>query len=187
MDHLSNALTILYYIVYPIVFILTLLLYILRIVTAPLLYLGHYFLYALWYPVHILGKFEVSFSQQHPCQMQLIDRVQTLYIFFGVAVLVGVITGTCIHYAYSFISSLLDLMGQPEEQRGRTLASYRRQQQQKAEDPLVKVEARGGGLPTGDVTPKEEYRDWEWSKQSRGKKRDGLINTILEEDSTDDY
>lgn len=80
-------------------------------------------------------------------------------------------------------------MGQPEEKRGRTLGSYRRERQQKAEDLLVEVEveARGGGLPTGDVTPKEEYRDWEWSKQSRGKKRDGLINTILEEDSTDDY
>lgn len=113
--------------------------------------------------------------------------MQTLYIFFGVAVLVGVITGTCLHYVYSFISSLLEMMGQPEEQRGRTLASYRRQQQQKAEDPLVKVEARGGRLPMGDVTPKEEYRDWEWSKQSRGKKRDGLINTILEEDSTDGF
>ena len=67
------------------------------------------------------------------------------------------------------------------------MASYRRQQQQKVEDPLVQVEARGGGLPMSDVTPKEEYIDWELSKQMRGKKRDGLINTILEEDSTDDY
>ena len=69
MDHLSNALTILYYIVYPIVFILTLLLYVLRIITAPLLYLGHYLLYTFWYPLHILGKFEVSFfnSVRHRC------------------------------------------------------------------------------------------------------------------------
>ena len=119
--------------------------------------------------------------------MPLIARMQTLYIFFGVAVLVGAITGTSVHYVYGFISSILDLEGQPEEHRGRTLASHRRERQQKAEDLLVKVETRGGGLPMSDVTPKEEYRDWEWSKQSRGKKRDGLINTILEEDSTDDF
>lgn len=119
--------------------------------------------------------------------MPLIGRMQTLYIFFGVAVLVGVITGTSLHYVYSFISSLLDLEGQPEERRGRTLASHRREQQPKAEDPLIKIETRGGELPMSDVTPKEEYRDWEWSKQSRGKKRNGLINTILEEDSTDDF
>ena len=187
MDYRSNALTVLYYIVYPIVFILTLLLYILGIITAPLLYLGHYFLYALWYPVHILGKFEVKVFQKDLSQMPLISRMQTLYIFFGVAVLVGVITGTSLHYVYSFISSLLDLEGQPEEHRGRTLASYRREKQQKADDPLVKVETRGGGLPMSDVTPKEEYRDWEWSKQDRGKRRNGLINTILEEDSTDDF
>ena len=187
MDYVSTALTILYYIVYPIVFILTLLLRVLGTITAPLLYLGHYFLYALWYPVHILGKFEVTNFQRHWSQMPLIDRMQTLYIFFGVAVLIGVISGTSVHYVYSFMSSLLDLEGQPEEHRGRTLASHRREKQQKAEDLLVKVETRGGGLPLNDVTPKEEYRDWEWSKQSRGKKRNGLINTILEEDSTDDF
>ena len=119
--------------------------------------------------------------------MQLSGRMQTLYIFFGVAVLVGAITGTSVHYVYSFISTMLDLEDQPEEHRGRTLASHRRERQQKADDPLVKVETRGGGLPMSDVTPKEEYRDWEWSKQSRGKKKNGFINTILEEDSTDDF
>ena len=119
--------------------------------------------------------------------MQLSGRMQTLYIFFGVAVLVGAITGTSVHYVYSFISTMLDLQDQPKEHRGRTLASHRRERQQKADDPLVKVETRGGGLPMSDVTPKEEYRDWEWSKQSRGKKKNGFINTILEEDSTDGF
>ena len=62
MDHLSVALTVLYYIVYPIFYLLGLLLSILAIITAPLLHLGHYLLYALSYPIHFLGKFEVALS-----------------------------------------------------------------------------------------------------------------------------
>ncbi|KAK3169451.1 hypothetical protein OEA41_008834 [Lepraria neglecta] len=170
MDYLSVALTVLYYIAYPIFFVLSLLLSILAIVTAPLLYLGYYFLCGLWYPIHFLGKFE------------------TLYIFFGVAVLIGVLTGTSLHYASGFIISVLNLESQREEPRGRTLASFRRNKQRKMEDPPLKLEPKFGGLPMIDLTPKEEYMEWEWSKQGRGKGRNGLIppNTILEEDSTED-
>lgn len=56
------------------------------------------------------------------------------------------------------------------------------------EDPPLKLEPKLGELPMNDFTPKEEYMEWEWSKQGRGKGRNGLIppNTILEEDSTED-
>ena len=62
MDYLSVTLTVLYYIAYPIFFVLSLLFSILAVVTAPLLHLGYYFLYGLWYPIYLLGKFEVALS-----------------------------------------------------------------------------------------------------------------------------
>lgn len=62
IDYLSVALTVLYYIACPIFFVLSVLLSILAIVTAPLLHLGYYFLCGLWYPIHFLGKFEVALS-----------------------------------------------------------------------------------------------------------------------------
>ena len=84
--------------------------------------------------------------------------------------------------------SLLDLKSQPEEQRGRTLASFRRDKQRRMEDPLTTFEPRVGGLPMNDITPNDEYVERDWSNQGRVKGRNGLIppNTILEEDSTED-
>jgi hypothetical protein len=120
---------------------------------------------------------------------QITDRgEQTLYIFFGVAVLIGVLTGTSLHYVSGFMLSLLDLKSQPEEQRGRTLASFRRDKQRRMEDPLTTFEPRVGGLPMNDITPNDEYVERDWSNQGRVKGRNGLIppNTILEEDSTED-
>lgn len=61
MEYLSFPLNALYYIAYPLFYILYLVFAVLTIITAPLLHLGHYFLYACYYPIHILGKFEVRF------------------------------------------------------------------------------------------------------------------------------
>ncbi|KAK4697024.1 hypothetical protein P7C71_g982, partial [Lecanoromycetidae sp. Uapishka_2] len=61
MDYLSLILNALYYIAYPVLYILHLIFTILAIITAPLLHLGHYALYACSYPIRILGKFEVRF------------------------------------------------------------------------------------------------------------------------------
>ena len=59
MGYLSIALTAVYYITYPIIYALSTILSILLVITAPIVHLGHYILYAFWYPIHILGKFEV--------------------------------------------------------------------------------------------------------------------------------
>ncbi len=220
MDYLSATLTVLYYFAYPIFFILQVILSILAIITAPLLHLGHYFLYACYYPIHILGKFEVLLLAPR-INSRIIDIApQTLYIFLGVAVLVGALTGTSLHYASGLIVSLLRLKSQPEEQRGRTLASYRQEKRDKRQNnPSLKLSYYGLGGPVGrdatlgrnfmdfdqspthppekyaqksgggrknDAAMKEEPMDFEWAKQGRGRAKNDLINTILEEDSTED-
>lgn len=60
MDYLSAALTAVYYIAYPIFYIINFILFVLAMITAPLLHLGHYCLYACWYTLRALGKFEAS-------------------------------------------------------------------------------------------------------------------------------
>lgn len=59
MGYLAIALTIAYYIVYPILYMLNVLFAILAVLAAPVTYLGHYVFYACWYPIHLLSKFEV--------------------------------------------------------------------------------------------------------------------------------
>lgn len=62
MDYLSIGRIIVYCVAYPIYYILSLILYTLAVVTTPLQYLVRYLAYACWYPIHILAKFEVSYS-----------------------------------------------------------------------------------------------------------------------------
>lgn len=60
MDYLSAAWTAVFFIAYPIFYILNFILFVLSIIIAPLLHLGHYCLYACWYALRVLGKFEAS-------------------------------------------------------------------------------------------------------------------------------
>lgn len=63
MDYLSTAWTGVYYVGYPICYILYLILHVLWIITAPLLHLGHYILSGCLYPIHILARFEVGLHE----------------------------------------------------------------------------------------------------------------------------
>ena len=59
-DYLSPACDALYYVAYPIFYILKLILYVLATIAAPVFHLGSYCLYACWYALGALGKFEVG-------------------------------------------------------------------------------------------------------------------------------
>ncbi len=114
-------------------------------------------------------------------------HVQTLYIFFGVATLVGILTGTSLHYMSSFIGTLLNLEGHEEAQqsRGRTLAAYRTEkrekQRQKGDMGLLKI-PKYTPQASGDVSPKEKSMDL--FRPDRGTKGSLLGTTILEEDDS---
>lgn len=57
MDYLSTAV---YYIACPIFYIFSFIFFVLAKITAPLLHLGRYCLYACCYALHVLDKFEAS-------------------------------------------------------------------------------------------------------------------------------
>lgn len=76
MDYLFTIWTGVFYVAYPVFYILFLILNVLSIITAPLLHLGHYILSGCLYPIHIFAKFEVGFQRKHsfrplsgPCRL----------------------------------------------------------------------------------------------------------------------
>ena len=118
--------------------------------------------------------------------LEILTTSQTLYIFFGVAALVGIVTGTGLHYASGFMASVLNIDSRAEERQVRSVAEYRAKRQEKR-----KKEARSPVLPEiGLSQPKpggamrEEYS--EWLKQNKGvRRKKGVIpSTILEEDDS---
>lgn len=56
---------------------------------------------------------------------------QTVYIYLGIAGLVGLATGGVLHYSASFLNSLLRLESTGADSEGRTAASYRKEKQKK--------------------------------------------------------
>ena len=112
---------------------------------------------------------------------------QTLYIFFGIAVFVGILTGMSLHYVSCFITSILNLESSPEGQRGRTWASYRAEKQERrdAKDPIMKIRHKDEEPQRNDPRSREDYMNWNSSKRNRGRGGNGF-NTILEEEDSSD-
>ena len=102
------------------------------------------------------------------------------------ATLVGILTGTSLHYISGFIGTVLKLDAREEESRGRTLAAYRTEKSQKQreeENVMLLPPPRYTPHASVDVSPKEEYM--EWLRQDRGRTGGSLIGTtILEEDDS---
>ena len=62
--YLSVCLTIIYWLLFPIIYILSALLSLLLLVLSPLFYLAHYIAYGFWYPFSLIPNFEVSSASQ---------------------------------------------------------------------------------------------------------------------------
>lgn len=71
--YLALCLIILYWVAFPIYYVLTALLSILLLILSPLLHLAHYFAYACWYPISLIPNFEVSLSSTNHVQPTLKD------------------------------------------------------------------------------------------------------------------
>lgn len=120
------------------------------------------------------------------CHGPLTGSLQTLYIFFGIAALVGIVTGASLHYISGFIMSLLQLDAPPEEQRGRTLASYRAEEQERwvAKNPIMKLRQKEEGPHRDNLRLKEESTDRNLVVQDQ--RSGNRFNTILEEEDSSD-
>ncbi|KAI9752176.1 MAG: 37S ribosomal protein S9, mitochondrial [Chaenotheca gracillima] len=71
---------------------------------APILHLLHYALHALYVPLGFVARFE------------------TLYIYLGVAALVGILTGSVLHFTSSVLISALGLRSRPKRSARRPAA-----------------------------------------------------------------
>ena len=116
----------------------------------------------------------------------LTGPLQTLYIFFGTAALVGIVTGMSLHYVSGFIISLLNLDNSPEEQRGRTLASLHAEERERwdAKDPIIKPRQEGEGPHRDNLRLKEDYKDR--NSVTQDQRSGNRFNTILEEEDSSD-
>ena len=119
---------------------------------------------------------------------------QTLYIYFGVAVLVGILLGAILHTTFNFIIKTFGI-DKASEERGRTLAAYRAEkaakQARKARQTLPRVGVDLKPLRV-DNALKDEYAEWLRREKSpvisphlRSPGTRGLLSTtILEEDDS---
>ncbi|KAI9850688.1 MAG: hypothetical protein M1838_005252 [Thelocarpon superellum] len=164
--YLSTAITVGYYVVYPITTLISWLL----VCLAPVLHLAHYTFHALLLPLRILAKFE------------------TLYIYLGVAAVVGILTGSILHFSSGLLIWALDLRSSTEEDLGPHVERSRAALRKKKSGPAGSLSPIGSGSrPVLDPSIKREYADW--LDRDRARKRDGLLSqTILEEEDDDsDY
>ncbi|EKD13524.1 uncharacterized protein L3040_008609 [Drepanopeziza brunnea f. sp. 'multigermtubi'] len=134
---------------------------------APVLHLVNYVLSACLLPVKFLAKFE------------------TLYIYLGVAALVGLVTGSVLYALSSVLVSMFSLKPVAEE-RGRSAASVRAAREQKKlhklENAWQSSTFKSEDLNARSEPSLEKYAEW-LEKTDQGL----LGQTILEEDDSDGF
>ena len=108
---------------------------------------------------------------------------QTLYVYFSVAILVGIFAGASLHYSTKYIVTSLKLDASTEEGE-RTITTYRAQKAERRARKAMQLLANVGGLrPMHDGSIREQHS--ERSKQNRGFGTKGLLSTtIIEEDDS---
>jgi hypothetical protein len=119
---------------------------------------------------------EVLFSQQ------------TLYIYFGVAALIGLITGSILHFSSSVLNKILNLQTPPGA-KGRTAASVRAAREKKKVEDAWQAPTAVGIVRGRLVIDGSSKRYPEYVEKDRGKRSPGqglLSQTILEEDDDSD-
>jgi len=180
MQWLWAVLNVLYWlIVYPVIVTLSWLLLLLYWIASPLIYLGHFFVRASLHPIHFLARFE------------------TLYIYFGVAVIVGLAAGLILHFLSRTSTRILGL--DIQQPRGHSAASYRAEREQKKLEKLEKKweqesisSARASRLATDPVRrerlqPSSGGRISMPQGSNAPRPRGGLLSTtILEEVESSD-
>lgn len=179
---LWHLLTILSYLILPFRLLLSGLLYLLSWLFAPLFLLGR------------MGK------QISTVSLRLLAQFETFYIFFGVAIGVGIVFGLALHLLerYSVQLLRLDRLAPPKERpvKGHSASSYRAAREQKRMDEELRKAARSRLQASEPLLGRNRRgrdvrrRQMKPLSPTRPRPRAGLLSTtILEEvdDSEDDY
>jgi hypothetical protein len=168
-------------------------------IASPLIYLGDFTIQAGLIPFRFLAKLEVRPVFQK-LSHSLIYMCQTLYIYFGIAIIVGLTTGLILHFLSTTSAHILGLDIQPSANdpiaKGHTAASYRASRERRKKLDKEVTNAAKARLLTLDPLLREALQH---SPGGRGstpqspntpKRRDSLLSTtILEEveDSDGDF
>jgi hypothetical protein len=172
MTWLSVLGSVLYYLSLPFTIIFDWIL----VALAPVLHMGQYLLSAFLFPLRLLSKFEVGKNILFSCTL-LIGH-ETLYIYLGVAAVIGLLTGSILHISSSILVSVFNLTPAPEE-TGRSAASVRaaREKKKKLEQAWQSSTTRTErGKLKEDPSMEKKFSEWLETDQ-------GLLSqTILEED-----
>jgi hypothetical protein len=200
MQWLSTLFIMLYWtIVYPLLVLIYWAFTLLYWIASPLIYLGDFTIQVGLIPLRFLAKLEVR-QVLYELSQSLIYMCQILYIYFGVAIIVGLTTGLILHFLSTTSAHMLGLDIQAPEMdlkaKGHTAATYRasREKRKKLDkevanaakarlltlDPLLReaLHHSPGGLGSAPQSP------------NTPKRRDSLLSTtILEEveDSDGDF
>ncbi|OBT78501.1 hypothetical protein VF21_00974 [Pseudogymnoascus sp. 05NY08] len=163
--------SIFYYSTLPVVKISTGILNTVLVVSAPLIHLVSYITHVLLIPLSLFGNLE------------------TFYIYFGIASIVGLLAGGIVYSISSVLVSILGLKNTPTQKTPHTLqGSQTRQQQKGTRQPR-------GTAPKGRLTTGYEETPWYGEPLTRenvgyfdkGRKARGLSSQIIpEEDSGSD-
>ncbi|KAH7321452.1 hypothetical protein BKA65DRAFT_80886 [Rhexocercosporidium sp. MPI-PUGE-AT-0058] len=130
---------------------------------APFVNFTIYMLSAFLLPLKFLAKFE------------------TMYIYLGVAAIIGLATGFILHFSSSLLVSVFNLTAVPEE-TGRSAASVRAAREQKKLDQAWdRIPTKGDSGDLRNDPEMEKFAEW-LEKGDQGL----LGQTILEEDDSDD-
>jgi hypothetical protein len=196
---------IVWYLLLPFRLLLSLLLYLLSWLLAPVLLLARIGWLILAWPLDFLAQFEVGINAS--VNFIWIDHshylIQTFYIFFGVAIAVGIVFGLGLHFSERFWVNLLGLnrATPPREKaaKGHSASSYRAAREKKRLDEELRKAAQSRLLVTesllGSNSKGRDARRMQRSplsplSPSISRPRAGLLSTtILEEvdDSEEDY
>ncbi|EME43678.1 hypothetical protein DOTSEDRAFT_174645 [Dothistroma septosporum NZE10] len=174
--YLDWAWTISYWICAPIGwvlwYILLAVLFIIKILYWPVAFLLQ--------PVFIFGRVILNILA---APFRLLVQFQDLYIYLGIAAIVGIFGGLAVFGTYRFLYKVLRLESKSPEIPLRSTKQYREEKQQqqqiKGEIPLLSPRHLSpGALSPGYVSMSDGIR-------SRGGKRGLLAHTILEEEESD--
>lgn len=202
---LWHLLTILSYLILPFRLLLSGLLYLLSWLFAPLFLLGCMGKQISTVSLRLLAQFEVRADSAQKLIWRKVftlysQWLQTFYIFFGVAIGVGIVFGLALHLLerYSVQLLRLDRLAPPKERpvKGHSASSYRAAREQKRMDEELRKAARSRLQASEPLLGRNRRgrdvrrRQMKPLSPTRPRPRAGLLSTtILEEvdDSEDDY
>lgn len=130
----------------------------------------------------------VSVNSSRTPQLRASTKLQqTLYIYLGVAALIGLFTGSFLHFSSRILAEVLNLHTSHDES-GRAVYSIRAGERKRSKD-IWKASAP---IRVGRVRKKTEEtsKDYpEYIEKDRGKRKDeqGLLSQTILEDSEDGF